>query len=259
PFFPPSGGGSAEAVYVVRQFSLRGHEVHIFCPEIKNREVVEQEFGVIVHEFKKWLMGRYTSFRSVKYLLYPSAIQRQVEQAAVQTPFDLVFSQHAISAVAAGRLKQQLNVPVIMNFLDYLTGFMETWPAYLAPPPILSKLKKYELSLPNRYQADGVLTVSDTLADHFANVGYPRERLRPIYYGYDSDLFPLRPEKVAEAANQLPTVVMHGSLDHHHLQNIALDAVAFVVQNRPDAVFKFVGQQTPALKRFLKRARSRVP
>jgi glycosyltransferase involved in cell wall biosynthesis len=258
PFFPPSGGGSAEAIYLVRQFASRGHDVHIFCPQIENPEGVEREFEVTLHEFKRWAMGRYTSWRSFKYLLYPSAIQRQVEEAAQETPFDLFFSQHAISAVAAGRLKQRLQVPVIMNFLDYLTGFMETWPAYLAPRPLLGQLKKFELSIPNRYQADGVLTVSDTLADYFAHVGYPRERILPIYYGYDSAYFPMRSESVAEKANQLPTIVMHGSLDHHHLGPIALEAMAFVVQNRPDAVFKFVGQDTPTLRSFLNQAGRKV-
>jgi glycosyltransferase involved in cell wall biosynthesis len=90
-------------------------------------------------------------------------------------------------------------------------------------------------------------------------VGYPRERLLPIYYGYDSSLFPLRPESVAEQANERPTIVMHGSLDHHHLKEVALDAIAFVVQNRPDAVFKFVGKETPALKGFLERVSQRIP
>jgi glycosyltransferase involved in cell wall biosynthesis len=259
PFFPPSGGGSAEALYLVREFVNRSHEVHIFCPEVADPEAVQQEFGVTLHLFKRWRMGRYTSFRSLKYLLYPAAIQRVVAEAAQSTSFDLLFSQHAISAVAAGRLKQQLGVPVVMNFLDYLTGFMETWPVYMAPPPLLSQLKKFELSLPCRYDADGVLTVSDTLADYFTHVGYPRERVLPIYYGYDSNFFPLRPESVAEAAIQLPTIVMHGSLDQHHLGPIALEAVSFVVQNRPDAIFKFVGKETPALRHFLKRVRRRVP
>jgi glycosyltransferase involved in cell wall biosynthesis len=259
PFFPPSGGGSAEAVYLVREFKNRGHEVHVFCPNIPDAEAVEKQFEIRLHLFRKWEMGRYTSFRSAKYLLYPSAIQRLVEAEAQTTPFDLLFSQHAISAVAAGRLKQTLRVPVVMNFLDYLTGFMETWPAYLAPRPVLAQLKKYELSLPNRYAADGVLTVSDTLADYFAHVGYPRERIQPIYYGYDSNFFPLRPESVAQAADRLPTIVMHGSLDYHHLNRVALDAIVFVVQNRPDAVFKFVGQETAALRKFLTQLGRRCP
>jgi glycosyltransferase involved in cell wall biosynthesis len=161
--------------------------------------------------------------------------------------------------VAAGRLRQRLGTTVVMNFLDYLTGFMETWPVYMAPRLFLRRLKSYELSLPNRFEADGVLTVSDTLADCFAETGYPRERLQPIYYGYDSTFFPLRAESAAETADHLPTIVMHGSLDQHHLKRIALDAMAFVVQNRPDAVFKFVGRQTPALKRFLGKARRRIP
>lgn len=259
PFYPPSGGGSAEAIYLVREFASRGHEVHIFCPAVAQAGEVERGFGVRLHEFKKWEMSRYTSMRSVKYLLYPGAIQKLVEDKAQEIAFDLVFSQHAISAVAAGRLKQRLQIPVIMNFLDFLTGFMEAWPVYVAPPPILAQLKKFELSLPLRYGADGVLTVSDTLADYFAHLGYPRDRLLPIYYGYDSSLFPLRTESVAEAADQVPTIVMHGSLDRHHLQDIALEAIAFVFQNRPDAVFKFVGRETPALKSFLARVGRRVP
>lgn len=259
PFYPPSGGGSAEAVYLVRQFVARGHELHLFTPAVADPREVERSFQVTLHEFKRWEMGRYTSFRSLKYLLYPSAIQRLVEAESRQRPFDLVFSQHAISAVAAGRLKQTLKVPVIMNFLDYLTGFMEAWPPYLAPPPLLAQLKKFELSLPTRYSADGVLTVSDTLADYFAHVGYPRERILPIYYGYDSAIFPLRPDNLGDAAHQIPTIVMQGSLDRHHLQTIALDAIAFVVQNRPDAVFKFVGRDTPALKSFLVNVGNRVP
>ena len=259
PFYPPSGGGSAEALYLVQEFTKRGHEVHLFCPRLEDPEAVQKQFELTLHPFNRWEMGRYTSFRTPKYLLYPSAIQRLVEQVAAGVSFDLVFSQHAISAVAAGRLRERLGIPVVMNFLDYLTGFMETWPVYLAPPPILRQLKKYELSLPNRYRADGVLTVSDTLADYFVHVGYPRERILPIYYGYDSTYFPVRAEGAADAANSLPTIVMHGSLDHHHLKNIALDAIAYVVQSRPDAVFKFVGRETPALRSFLKKVRRRVP
>src|SRR3546814_14596369 len=61
--------------------------------------------------------------------------------------------------------------------------------------------------------------VSDTLADYFAETGYPRERILPIYYGYDSELFTFRG---ARARNNPPVVVMHGSLDHHHLGDIAV-------------------------------------
>lgn len=259
PFFPPSGGGSAEAVYLVQEFIQRGHEIHVFCPAIADAEAVEAQLSISLHPFERWEMGRYTSLRSFKYLLYPLAILRMVEQAAETTPFDLIFSQHAISAVAAGRLRQRLQTRVIMNFLDYLTGFMETWPAYLAPRPLLNPLKKYELSLPSRYGADGILTVSDTLADYFGQTGYPRERILPIYYGYDSEYFPLRSQETAEAAAKRPTIVMHGSLDHHHLKKIALEAIVFVAHNRPDTVFKFIGKETAALKSFLKRARRQIP
>ena len=109
------------------------------------------------------------------------------------------LSQHAISAVAAGKLKRKLRVPVVMNFPDLLTGFMETWPAWLAPRPLVEALKRYEISLPSRHGVDGVLTVSDTLADLFAERGFPREKILPIYYGYDAENFPFRAQPDAEA------------------------------------------------------------
>jgi hypothetical protein len=31
PYFPPSGGGSAEAIYLIRELVRRGHEVHLFA------------------------------------------------------------------------------------------------------------------------------------------------------------------------------------------------------------------------------------
>jgi glycosyltransferase involved in cell wall biosynthesis len=151
-----------------------------------------------------------------------------------------------------------------MNFLDYLSGFMETWPGYVMPKPVLRRIMNFELSLPSRYQVDGVLTVSDTLADYFAEKGYPKGRLQPIYYGYDSDLFkPLRNDPPSEqptpGGGPGPVLVMHGSFDQHHLGTIAHQAVAVVVGQRPDARFRFVGQRTPALKAFVERVQRQLP
>ncbi|MBI3414859.1 MAG: glycosyltransferase family 4 protein [Verrucomicrobia bacterium] len=247
PFFPPSGGGSAEAVYLVREMRRRGHEVHLFCPRVADAKAIERDFGVSLTEFKLWRMGRYAALRNFKYLLYPFFLERLVERRARAVKFDLIFSQHAIAAVAAGRLRAKLQVPVAMNFLDYLTGFMETWPGYLAPKPFLAAIKKFELSLPSKYQADAVLTVSDTLADYFADAGYPRTRLLPIYYGYDAELFPLRSPKPVGR----PVVVMHGSFDHHHLGPIAKTALLMVAQTKPETIFRFVGQRTPALNKLI--------
>lgn len=259
PFFPPSGGGSAEAVYLVEEMVRRGHEVHIFCPKLEDEEGVRRRFGAEIHEFTAFKMGRYTSLRNFKYLLYPFFLQRLVERSMARTRFDRILSQHAVAAVTAGRLKRKHGIPTVLNFLDYLTGFMETWPAYLAPPPLLSLIKKFELSLPSRYQVDGVLTVSDTLADYFAGVGYPRGRILPIYYGYDSDLFPYRGITKRPNPAESPVIVMHGSLDHHHLKNVALEAMGVVARAKPGAIFRFVGHRTGALAAFLNEARQRVP
>lgn len=241
----------------MEEFVGRGHQVEIFCPRVVDASATERRFQVRIHEFTGWQMGRYTRFRNLKYLLFPSRLERMVREAARNTQFDFVLSQHAISAVAAGRLKRAIGVPVVMNFLDYLTGFMEAWPAYLAPPPLLRMLKAFELSLPSRYGADGLMTVSDTLADYFAGRGYPRERICPIYYGYDSELFPFHDP--VERSGSSPVVVMHGSLDHHHLRRIALDGLLHVTKRRPDVTFRIVGHRTAALEQFLARARSAAP
>src|ERR1043166_7271072 len=99
PFFPPSGGGSAEAVYLVEEMIARGWEVHLFCPKVGDPDEIKKRFGVQLHEFKTWEMGRYTRLRNAKYLIYPFFLQRLVERCAQGKPYDLVFSQHAIAAV----------------------------------------------------------------------------------------------------------------------------------------------------------------
>lgn len=258
PFYPPSGGGSAEAVYLVEEMVHRKWEVHVFCPEIPNANEVERQFGITLHPFTAWQMGRYTKLRNFKYLLYPFFLQRLVEKEWRKTPFDLVFSQHAIASVTAGRLKKSRGVPVIMNFLDYLTAFMETWPVWLAPPPLLSILKNFELRMPLRYHVDGVLTVSDTLADLVASRGFPKEKILPIYYGFDAELFPYREPCVWDQSHP-PIIVMHGSLDHHHLREIGLSAMQHVTAKIPSTVWRFVGHPTDALKAFLRQQKERIP
>ncbi|MGH8024789.1 MAG: glycosyltransferase family 4 protein, partial [Limisphaerales bacterium] len=257
PFYPPSGGGSAEAIYLVGELVRRGHEVHVFCPRIAEAENVERRFHIRLHLFNRWKMDRYARLRNLKYLAYPILLERMVAGSAGETRFDLLLSQHAISAVAAGRLKRQLNVPVVMNFPDLLTGFMETWPKWLAPPAAIKALEHFEISMPVRYRVDGAMTVSDTLADFFAERGFPRDRVLPIYYGYDSDNFSF----VARTLDKTrpPVIVMHGSFDAHHLGRVALGAIRVVHERKPEAVFRFVGRETASLRAFLQRARREVP
>ena len=252
PFYPPSGGGSAEAVYLVQEMARRGHAVHVFGPKISDADIVAKKFGVRLHPFEKWEMGRYAKNRNLKYLAYPFQLEKLVAAAAQTTKFDLIFSQHAISAVAAGKLKQKFGVPVVMNFPDLLTGFMETWPSYVAPKPLVRALMRYEISLPVRYGVDGVCAISDEFADRLVARGYAREKICPIYYGYDAKAFPLRSQLPLPGQ---PVVVMHGSFDAHHLGKIALGAVKTVVAQKPETVFRFVGKRTAGLEKFLQRAK----
>ena len=129
-----------------------------------------------------------------------------------------------------------------LNFPDLLTGFMETWPSYIAPKPLVHALMRYEMSLPVRYDVDGVCAISDEFATRLAARGYATEKICPIYYGYDAQAFPLREQ--LPPADKPPVVVMHGSFDAHHLGQIAFDAVKTVLAKKPETIFRFVGRRT---------------
>lgn len=255
PFYPPSGGGSAELIYLVNQLTSHNHDVHLFCPKFPDVNQVEKQFSIQVHPFKIWQMSRYTNFRLIKYLLYPFALRRLVKRTAKNIHFDVILSQHAISSVAAGQLKTDLDIPVAMNFLDHLTGFMETWPRWIIPRFILKRLMQFELNLPCRYNANAVLTVSKELCRRFIETGFDSSRIITINYGYDSELFKLSKIKIKSS----PTVVMHGSFDTHHLGEIATKSIYLIAKSRPEVRFLFVGKETKSLKNLSKKIRQKLP
>ena len=254
PFYPPSGGGSSQAIYLVEEMVRRGHRVHVFAPQSDNVAELEAKFQIRIHPFTTWQMGRNTSLRNLKYLAYPFFLKRLVQKTARAVKFDVLLAQHAISCAAAGGLRQPLDCAVAMNFLDYLTGYFDSWPKYLAPPAIVNHLKKFELSLPIKYHAEGIFTISDELADLFQQAGYPPEKTLPVYYGYDGALF-----QPTFQTSPTPLVVMHGSLDHHHINEFGASVLAQVFQKRPDTKFRFVGKRTAALRRTLEMLKGRIP
>jgi len=255
PFYPPSGGGSAEAVYLVKELVRRGHDVHVFCPQIPDAENVEAEFRIRLHQFSKWKMGRYARLRNLKYLFYPFFLERMTTVVARETKFDLVLSQHAISAVAAGKLRGRLKMPVVMNFPDLLAGFMETWQT--VPRGAIAALVNYEASMPARYGVDGVMAISDTLADYFADRGYPRERILPIYYGYDAEKFPFQAQITDRKGP--PVIVMHGSFDAHHLGSIARGAIEYVTNGGRERSFDLSAGRRSRSKNFCAGRKRRFP
>lgn len=258
PFHPPSGGGSAEALYLVQELVARGHDVEVFGPAVPDAPEVEARFRIRLRPFTAWPMGRTTPLRTPKYLAYPIALSRQIARMlASGHHVDVLVAQHAIAAVAAGRLGRRFRIPTVFNLLDCLTGFLETWPACLMPRPVARALVRYELGLPVRFRADRILTVSDSLRDRLVATGYPAHRIRAIYYGHDPTLFRI-PDGPRHSPPE-PCVVMHGSFDHHHLGPIARNAVIETARARSDVRFRFVGPATPALRQFLRTVRAAVP
>jgi glycosyltransferase involved in cell wall biosynthesis len=254
PFHPPSGGGSSQALYLVEEMVRRGHSVHVFAPQAERVQELEAQFKIRIHPFTTWRMGRYAKFRNFKYLAYPTFLAKLVRSVAKDVKFDVLLAQHAISCVTAGQVRRELDCAVAMNFLDYLTGYFDSWPKYMAPPAVVSRLKQFELSLPLKHKAEAIFTISDELADLFKKEGYPAERIVPIYYGYDGKLF-----QPTFQPSPSPLVVMHGSLDHHHINEFGAQALAKVYQKRPDTRFRFVGHRTDALVKVLNTVKNIIP
>ncbi len=257
PFYPPSGGGSAEVVYLVRELVRRGHEVHVFAPSAQPTAPLERRFRIRLHAFTGWKMARRTRWRTLKYLLYPGRIRRQVIAAHTRHPFALIFGQHSIANVAAARLKRDLGVPVVLNFLDFLSGYLEAWPRWLVPGPLLRRLQRFELSLPKRFGVDGVLTISKVLSARFEAQGFPAAKMRSIDYGFEPASFPFSTS--AQDVQARPLLVMHGSFDRHHLGPLAEQSLLHLLQARPELRFRFVGPATPSLRRLLRKLRRRFP
>lgn len=168
----------------------------------------------------------------------------------------MLMAQHTISAVAAGMARRSVGGRLVFNYLDFLTGFMEAWPSAFTRTGLVPMLKRYEMTMPGRFGAEGVLTVSEPLADRLVAAGCPRDRIRALLYGYDSHVFRPAPGGSSGVA---PVVVMHGSFDRHHLGRIAMEAVTAVHGARPEVVFRFVGRETPNLMRFVSELRRRCP
>ena len=219
----------------------------VFGPKIAEAGAVERKFGVKLEPFAKWEMGRYAKFRNFKYLAYPFSSNAWWRGGGRGGPvrFPLFTTRHF--GGGGRQIETTSGLPVLMNFPDLLTGFMETWPAYVAPGPLVQALMRYEISLPVRHAADGVCAISDEFAARLAARGYPREKICPIYYGYDAQAFPLRPQPPPPAP---PVVVMHGSFDAHHLGTVAFDAANGGCRQRPGTIFRFVGRRTPGWRNF---------
>jgi len=258
PFFPPSGGGSTEAIYLAREFEARGHILDIFCPEIPDRHRIESEFNIRIVPFKKWQMSRTARLRNLKYVVYPFFLSNQVLQEFTAKRYDVILSMHTISAIAAGIVRRKIGVVTIMNFLDLLFGFTEVWkPKYLYKL-IAPGLVKFELNIPVRAGAEYVFTVSDVLKEKFVQAGFSSERISSIYFGFDSELF--KPLGFATRPGQeRPVIVMHGSFDEHHLGSIAFECITTLAKRNPQFTFRFIGPCTKALQRLLLKTRATVP
>ena len=266
PLFPPTGGGSSEAAYLVNEMTSRGHSVRFIGPghtDVSSEEL-EKMFGIEHVPFTAWPMGRYTSLRTPKYLLYPWGIKALAQHSFRERPWDVAITQHAISSVAGGWLRKSTNRPLVMNFLDFLTGFMASWPQWKMPAPALKLLNNFEMSMPSRYMADGVMTVSEALRQKFIASGVSAGKIHTMNFGFDSDRFPLR-EGMASSVDRLSQevrMVMHGSMDAHHLGPILESAMLSLVKSKnhgPAFRLIFIGKQTPTLTQCVRRLESLAP
>jgi hypothetical protein len=87
PFYPPSGGGSAEAVYLVEELVRRGHEVHIMAPAAsrKHGSWMEEHEGRRLYVFRPPLITRSDAMDAAgAALAFLGRASAQVEQLTVR-------------------------------------------------------------------------------------------------------------------------------------------------------------------------------
>ncbi|MGI6302001.1 MAG: glycosyltransferase [Verrucomicrobiota bacterium] len=260
PFWPATGGGSSQAPFLVRALRARGHRVSLICPcaDAEERASIESRFGVDLVPFDRYRMGRRARLRSVKYLGYPFFVKRLLAGVQAHDPMDVVLAQHSISGVGAGWFGRRSGVPVVLNYLDFLSGYLQHGLLARRPFRLFPKLlQAFEAGMPTRFNAAAVLTISDTLAEYLAARGYSASRIHPIYYGFDAERFD--PDQVDPPAGMEPGYVMtHGSLDDFHVSGLLLDAMSYVVARRPETRFVIVGQGRARYMRFRRRCEARL-
>ena len=257
PFWPPSGGGSSEAPYLVEHLVSRGHRVTVFAPAPGPVAAIERRFGICLDRFALFPMERRTRLRTLKYLAFPVLIERHLETRHAADPLSVVLAQHSISGVAAGRFGRRRAVPVVLNYLDCLTGYLDAGggPRW-ACRPLVRRLQQFELGMARRYHAAAALTISATLADALVATGLPAERVLPIYYGFDERLFDPRRARCPQELTP-GYVLMHGSWDDHHLGDVVPLAIDAVLARRPATRFVIAGQGRRRYERLRRRGAAR--
>src|SRR5438876_3452256 len=72
PFYPPSGGGSAEAVYLAQEMVRRGHEVHLFCPRFPDTDAAKRRLvsNCILSRAGRWAATRRCAVSNISPTLF---------------------------------------------------------------------------------------------------------------------------------------------------------------------------------------------
>ena len=117
---------------------------------------------------------------------------------------------------------------------------------------LLLKLEKWSMA-----QADSVITTNVAFQKLFASRSCDATKLRIIMNSPDEKIFaPGGERKVTEKArNSGFTVMYHGTLVERNGADLAVEALAKVRQNVPDAQLFIYGKRTPFLDKVLERAR----
>lgn len=251
PYDPPSGGGSSEAPYLVREFVTRGYEPHVFCPVFPDMDRVARRDGIEIHPFRAWSMGRYARWRTLKYAAFPFALQRSLNRWLQEHPSSGVFAQHSIAGLAAVLGARPAQGPVVLNYLDQLTGFLEGWTPRFLWGPLAGALQRFECGLSRHATIAGVLAVSDPLLGRIQAASGGSVPAKSLCFGMDSHRFEYR----ASPLGSPPVVVMHGSMDRHHLGPILQGAMRQIARAYPETLFRFIGRGTPTLEATLNQAR----
>ena len=223
----PFGGGAEVYLHeVFGRIARMGHEVHVLVCEVPGLPADEDMDGLLIHR---------RGSRNIFNYQLPGIYKKEFAHLG----FDMVIEDLNKLPFYARRFVRGPRVACLAMHFFGKTIFQEL------PLPMAIYVYLYELSMRRFYKGLPFAVISESTRDDLASWGFPRDEIRIIYSGVDTETY--KPgEKFPE-----PTVVYVGRLKRYKRIELAMETVARVADEMP-LRFHIVGdgEYGPALERF---------
>ena len=229
-FWPLRGGGGIRVYWATRALQQRRHRVVVVAPFLHGRGLQGAFPGALCLS-----TGRFTRFVRFKEAVYAILMIRTLRHL-LESRADVFYAHNVVAALPAVIAGKILNIPVIYDMDDLLTGYSKNpWVYRLGP-----KLEKWTAC-----NAGTVIVPSAFGAAWCSDWG--AKRIEVIRHGVDLERFRYCPRPAPGR-----TIVFVGGMEPNDGVLLVPLAAKKVLGRFPDARFLFVGEgkALPELKRL---------